>query len=420
MKTVRNVQAVRYPDWARIFNSEVIAHFLFFSSLFFSFNPFIALSGPVKFGIYGTMLIAGLVISRWEETRPMMPWGVPAIAFIMLYAIALARIHYIPSSVFEPTFTMFIFMGVITILAFVTSCMMLGKFDIKLMRRCMLVAAVPCGISIIMNFEALSDITQVGSYRLGNLNYDSYQTTATILGIASLCALAEINTKKLFTWRNAGLFVIFAVFGYYVFQGIGRGEAIAFVIAVLLFVAPRISLMVAPFSYGLTYALVYSIDSPLTNRMRILFEGDLGARDILFGLSIEQIYENPNILFAGDGLNAFQAYWNLANGEYPHNIVLDALLSGGVLLTLALLIVYLWLPIRALVAVLKRPHIAENRYAVSLMIFILIIQLKSGSLLAAWALTTFTCLFLASQRMWMPAPRAAGPVRRPVRERQNG
>jgi len=400
------------PLW--FVSRQAISHLIFFSAALLPYNPFITMSAATKFGLLAVMMFGGALLGGWGDILRQRRPRPEIVIFVLLYGIALVRIHYISPSSFEESFTSFVIMGALSMLCFLASCIRVINFDPRLMRWSLLATTMAYTFWIIRNFEDLSDNLQRETYLLGNLKYDSYQTTATILGLCALSALGTINIKKPVYWANLPAAAVYLTCGYFIFQGLGRGEAVAFIVATTLYLAPRIALVVAPFSYVLLNALAFGVDTPLTERLRIMYEGDLGARDVLYGMSLTQLGQEPSLLIGGGGLNAFQDYWGLSTGEYPHNILLDALISGGLPLALVMILIYIAPPIRATFVGVRRRLSADERFSIAIMAFLVLIQLKSGSMLAAWDLFGFTCLFLAARSITVSKTsqsRALVPVR---------
>ena len=134
-------------------------------------------------------------------------------------------------------------------------------------------------------------------------------------------------------------------------------------------------------------------DSVLFERFSGVAAGDFGERDYLFSLALSQAFSGGVNFFVGGGLNYFQYYNMLPLELYPHNFILEGLVSGGVLLLLALLVVFI-LPIP--LAMMRSKRLPNGRFLLCFMIYIAVIYLKSGTLNSMWGLGIYTCFFVAA------------------------
>ncbi len=371
-----------------------VAHLLFLGAYFVLNNPFAGMATATKFLVFAVMVSAAAAISLKIGQKHLGSKLIWCFAFCFFYCVAILRLNEIQSERYNESFILGYQQAALSLLAFVTSMAFAKCIDSRMTAIALFVASVPCGVWIVVNFPELTDFALRETFELGNLRYDSYQISSTILAVGALSALGLFDWRKVWSIRNWIYFSIFVAFGYCIFRGLARGEAIAFVLATALFVMPRVTLIAAPFSYAILNLLVISIDSPLIDRFRVVLEGDYGARDVLLQYVFDMLVDEPRLLLVGGGLNYYQKYWSLTSGTYPHNIVLEGLISGGLGLMLSLLACFIYPVAEAYRRALFGKLAKEDAFMFSLAVLLTIIALKSGSLLTFWGHAIFLCIFL--------------------------
>lgn len=131
-------------------------------------------------------------------------------------------------------------------------------------------------------------------------------------------------------------------------------------------------------------------DFLLFERFSVLLEGNLGKRDILFLQALWLIEEQPRCLLMGCGLGYFQIYYDYPHGMYPHNTILEAIISIGLPLTLLIgLLVFF-----GLMEFLKTEHEMKG-FVVINYIYLFLINMKSGDLLSDWFFLSATLFFVS-------------------------
>ena len=130
-------------------------------------------------------------------------------------------------------------------------------------------------------------------------------------------------------------------------------------------------------------------------RLRLLFEGDTSERSQLFSECVVLLEDNPIVILIGGGMNYFQSYWSFTSGRFPHNVLLESLVAGGV----GLASVYFYLYILPIISTIVRSWSIRlqfsQRMCLSLSILVLVVASKSGSILSSWGFGMFTCVFLS-------------------------
>ncbi|AXK42842.1 hypothetical protein [Erythrobacter aureus] len=110
------------------------------------------------------------------------------------------------------------------------------------------------------------------------------------------------------------------------------------------------------------------------------FSYSLGMRDTLLIDSFKLLFDNINCFTIGCGIGYFQSYYHYPMALYPHNVVIEMLISFGLVTTAALV----------LLAVSGQKRVRE-RHGRSpnfefMMVFFLLISVKSGTILTSFLL----------------------------------
>lgn len=172
---------------------------------------------------------------------------------------------------------------------------------------------------------------------------------------------------------------------YLSFLGGGRGDFIAsaFVVAAILFtngMAMWVVLIVIPvFTFFFT---VFDFSNVVAvSRFVAFFGADtvFGTRDELFGDALKLIIEHPSCVVWGCGFSFFQEYYGFASGLYPHNFVLEAVITWGlpgfsILIGLCVVGMY---------------YSNDSRLYFWTFLFFFLISLKSGDVISSWVVTIF-------------------------------
>jgi O-antigen ligase len=357
--------------------------FLFFGSLIVVLDPFTVIPEQTKFSIFlAAQIVGAALLTRDYRRLGSVYW--PGAALIALYLIALVRI--------AETESYSVLQGILTIATFALATFTAKDLSVPLMRRAILIALLPAAAMIALNFDYLSDPMAQDWFTLGDFSYQAYQGTAFVLGMVGLAALGEVDPRRS-TVRNGLFIALFLGASYFVFHSIARGEGIAFIIGAMLIIAPRLTIIAAPFSWSLLKLATFAFDLPLTDRFRLFFEGDYGLRDLLFSFATHMIYANPVLLLWGGGLGSFQKYYGLPLEMYPHNMILEALIVGGVPLFAVFVIIFIVPIIRVSIISFQQRLPMDGRYAFALMVYLVLIGMKSGTILSMWSIMLFAGVF---------------------------
>lgn len=239
----------------------------------------------------------------------------------------------------------------------------------------------------------------------GQVTYN--QGTSSFFGIAALSSLFLLKESAGRAHQSAML-VLFFVFVLISLLGGGRGEILFLLVAsvhitfhsglrgiVLGLVA---ILLIATF---FTFAdLSFLDDLEIYKRFLVIFlNSDYGLRDVLFSQAIDLLLNDNRCFFFGCGFGAFQSHYQYPPELYPHNILLEALLTWGV-------------PITALVIILFFIGLVRGRSAGALNYFgfySVLVGMKSGDILGSWLAFSFI-FFYASTGLILLVRRSASGV----------
>ena len=186
------------------------------------------------------------------------------------------------------------------------------------------------------------------------------------------------------------LFLLLSVLGG------GRGELVAglLIIAFVLFRQRKVRFVsIAAFGALVVGGLIFSSmnvfeDVVAVQRFYLLFEGDLSARDSLFGQVLDLLASQPSCILFGCGPGFFQRYYGYDFGYYPHNSIAEASVIYG----LPLLIVGLVFAANGLVKYYKK--VGGVDLFLVYFLYSCLISLKSGYLFGSWVVVAGVFFFI--------------------------
>lgn len=211
------------------------------------------------------------------------------------------------------------------------------------------------------------------------------QGISKFFGLAAVFSAALISnsvSKLHLRYFCMGSLVVFLILSLI---GGGRGD---FVLALLTSIVVLGKFYAAVFVSTLTLmGMVYaSAIEELLSAYSILAERffalsySLGMRDTLIADSLNLLLDNPVCMAFGCGIGFFQSYYDYPASLYPHNVLLETLISFGLIPTFAL----------AFIALSGRSRMREfhgkSPNFVAMIVFFLLISFKSGSLLTSFLL----------------------------------
>jgi hypothetical protein len=227
-----------------------------------------------------------------------------------------------------------------------------------------------------------------------------YQAVSRVFATGAI-AMAAVSRLTL----RAVLLPLACVFMVLSFFGGGRGETI-FGLLVFLAILSRKEFFGAA---GLLLVLLFTTSlgalaqrSAVVFRTMELFErGGFARRDVLWAEAASTWLSHPVNWAVGLGANQFQAVTGRDYGWYPHNVVLEAALTGGVAFCFLLAIL-----IGVGMICFVRSRQAADPWSTlffALLVYYVLVSLKSGSLWSAWAVWLY---LVAAPLVWPRRSRA--------------
>ncbi|HFE38953.1 MAG TPA: hypothetical protein ENK06_11140 [Gammaproteobacteria bacterium] len=177
--------------------------------------------------------------------------------------------------------------------------------------------------------------------RAANVSYDIQysQGTTKFYGLAAIAAMfLLLNARS--RWSRA--FYIVTMVGFLLLSLIGgaRGESVAAIIVVLFGLLYKnkgtllIVIGIAVVGLSLLGASNF-FELTIVQRFLLIFES-AGRRETLLIDAFNLLFEKPECMVFGCGLNFFQKFYGLPVGVYPHNVLVELAISLGLPMTLFL------------------------------------------------------------------------------------
>jgi O-antigen ligase len=370
---------------------NVIGHILFFSAFFVLNNPFFLLETTARFSVFLFMIASGGGLIIFQHVGRVYT-RLPLTFFITLLFLIMFLRRTEVGSLADTSNNEQIYQSILALFVLILSISITDVFNLKIIKNVFLVSSFLCVIPICLNYQDLFDFEQQNSFELGTLSFNNYQIVSHLLGIfiiVSASYIREIRGPLVF---RLFLFIMILVCIYVMFQGYARGEVFALLISLAVYVfGTSIGIILLISLLPAISFLISYIDTPLTQRAAVILQGDFGERDILFGQATSAVFSDLSIFAVGGGANYFQSLYNYPFEMYPHNIFLEALISGGILLAGALA----WIYLRPLgLYIFKSKRTPDESFLFGISLFVLLIYMKSGSIISFWGLGSIACLFL--------------------------
>lgn len=229
------------------------------------------------------------------------------------------------------------------------------------------------------------------------------QSVSFFYGLASLAAANLWVSAKSATYR-AAWFSLSILLSSLCLLGGGRGEAtfsVLLLAVIYLSHATRATLAVAiaVLFLGAYFVEDWSLleEFAFVTRMFDLQGGDYGMRDELFYEAVVLLRENLGCLLIGCGPGFFQKFYGYEFGLYPHNILLESVITFGLFVTLA-----------ALIALVRGAYLhwrTGRNFDVFLLFFVyhFLISMKSGYLFGSWFVIIGGLYFISLALIELPA-----------------
>lgn len=245
-------------------------------------------------------------------------------------------------------------------------------------------------ISYLMFFQLLALLPFVGIYKSGSfsiidLNDDnllvSSQRVSYIFSVSALILSAYYYKNK-----NVLFLLGCLIFITLSFMGGGRGESISGLLVVLLIIPTRARVLLIGLIITILI-LIYIIEvipAGLTlDRLEVIYsKGNWGGRVAIYESVLNTLKQHPQSILYGLGANEFQYINNLDFSKYPHNILIESLLTSGFILV----ILILYKVIVSFLNLLEVRKLLDWKLLVffGFLIFNFLISMKSGSLWGSW------------------------------------
>lgn len=138
------------------------------------------------------------------------------------------------------------------------------------------------------------------------------------------------------------------------------------------------SILAVSFAFITLSRTIYFTDFTIVYRL-IYANNPFGYRDILWDRAIELLMQEPGCLIFGCGFGYYQTYYNFESGLYPHNLIIESMITWGVPLTFLLIVLFTIGFFRVI-----RATDSQFNLISAIFIYLGLISLKSGELTSAW------------------------------------
>lgn len=235
-----------------------------------------------------------------------------------------------------------------------------------------------------INFSIPPSLTFYNSYG----SFNSYSQ-----GFTSLSAMSFLYFSALsFLQRKFGIiYPALAILSLILtFLGGARGELVfgifVFMLMFFRFLSVKTLLLgfisLALFSV-LFFQTTWWTELVIIERLAVVLDGNYGLRDYLFSKSFALMANEPNCVIFGCGFSYFQEYFSFESRFYPHNIILESMITFGLIITIPL-IIFTSIGIYSM-------YVAPNQNPIFyLLLFQFFTLQKSGTLVHFWGLSLLT------------------------------
>ncbi|MBO6668050.1 hypothetical protein [Parvibaculum sp.] len=213
------------------------------------------------------------------------------------------------------------------------------------------------------------------------------QGVSAFFGLAAICSLWNFLNASLRRAKVIHL-IFFLCFLLFSLVGGARGEVFFLVVVVLMMSARngaagrRAISLLAVLAIGLLLVMdgLALGEVTIVKRFFEIFSGQtLGYRDVLFSQAASLLTEEPGCLFIGCGYAHFQAHYGYSYGFYPHNLLLEAVITWGIFNMVIL----------SLLFSVGLKGVGRFGLLEYLALFFLLIGMKSGDLIGSWLAMSF-------------------------------
>lgn len=223
------------------------------------------------------------------------------------------------------------------------------------------------------NFELFDDY--------GSQIYEVYSQGITkLLSFSAIVALFWL--KRISEKRNMLRYFAYFCLAFFSFMSLfggARGEFLSLMIVFLIHAFfDRRGVLVWIIAVILILYVIIPVemrsDIILINRLDALTQDtSLGGRSELFSMAIDLILAKPSCAIHGCGVYYFQYYWGLVLGFFPHNYILEMIISLGGVLTLVLYTIYFS-------SIVKLWRDKSDQSLAYILIYLFFVSMKSSSI----------------------------------------
>ena len=362
-----------------------VAAFIFLSILILLFNPFVVIDGQTKFIILVGIVCGSILCSAVVPYDTLKPDGL-LLLFFALYATMAARMNKLEYD-FDFEYSKAIIQPFLCLFLFATSLFIARRVGIRFYTNALTIVLGLVCLALLFNYNFLIDPPAYSP--VGDFTFDSYQQVGTVFGIVGIVCFARFLESP---WWNPITYThlfLFGVCAWAILITPARGEMIAFVVVIAIVKFPRLFIgmaTAAALSLPAIIAVLARYNLPSVERFQIALDmGKDEPRVVLLRQSLELILDSDSATWLfGGGADYFQKFYELPEAMHPHNFVLEALISGGILLAVAVILLFVMPVLKGYVRLLLRQTI--NREALAISMFVLILALKSTAFTSNWLL----------------------------------
>lgn len=177
--------------------------------------------------------------------------------------------------------------------------------------------------------------------------------------------------------------------------GGARGDSLAAIFVVFVFAltikewrAYLFILTIAVIVLVSTLNFTWMSDIVIFQRLAVLGNGDLGERDILLSQAFDLLIARPHCLTMGCGIEYFQKFYGYGRGLYPHNFIVEFVITYGLGVFVAGVV------LSTMGAWRYYNRVGRLDFFMWLFIYAFLCDMKSGALFDGW-LVAVTLLYFA-------------------------
>jgi len=246
-----------------------------------------------------------------------------------------------------------------------------------------------------LEFRPLPSFAMEYISRQENINYtiNYSQGITKIFGICAIAAFYNFSISK--SISMSWFFVLIAIF-FILLSAIGgaRGDFVALLAVIFIIMFKSRNLLLWTLILMVIVGSIVLISNQLDIQELALIErfsrieSSGSYRLSIFKDALTLLYQSPNCLIFGCGFNYFQSYFGYSADLHPHNIFIEHIIVFGIIvsiLSLALFFIGLYN---------SRREESGLGVLTPVLIFFLLIGLKSGTLVSSWFAMAYIFYFM--------------------------